>query len=158
LDFLLVACGGLFLLLVAYERTAVVEQRRPSVYSSYDRGPNGYAALYEVLRAAGVPVRRFERVLAVLDSGVKTLVITSYENDPNRKPLDQHDAAALRDFVAKGGRLVAIDSDFAGKLDVAPAVGNRPQRVHQKRAPRPRNDRLDLFVQRAARRPATSQS
>jgi Domain of unknown function (DUF4350) len=122
----LVICG-LAIVLLAYERGAVEERRRPSVYSTYDTGPYGYRALFEVLRAAGVPARRFERVLGVLDPSIGTLVVTAYEYDPSRKPLDANDAAKLRDFVKRGGRLVAIDEDFAGRLDVAPAVGTTLQ-------------------------------
>jgi hypothetical protein len=97
--------------------------RNVSVYSTYDSGPNGYRALYEVLRQAGVKVTRFERVPATLDRSISTLVVTGYENDPSRKPLDSKDAAALSSFVRNGGRLVAIDNDFAGPADVTPGAG-----------------------------------
>ncbi len=118
----LVACG-LVVVLLAYERGVTEGKQRPSVFSTYDTGPNGYRALYEVLSAAGLPVRRFERALPLLDPSVRTLVITGYEEDPSAKPLDRQDAASLRDFVTKGGRLVAIDAEFAGPQDVAPGVG-----------------------------------
>lgn len=123
LDLAIVIVCALFLVLLAYERDSTERRRQPSVYSTYDTGPNGYRALYEVLRTAGLPVRRFERELALLDPSIRTLIVTTYENDPARKPLDEHDATLLRQFVTSGGRLVAIDSDFAGRLDVAPAVG-----------------------------------
>lgn len=127
LDVIALIVIGLLLVLLAYERSAMTERQRPSVYSTYDAGANGYQALYNVLAAAGVHVRRFERVMTLLEPSVKTLVITSYETDPSRKPLDQRDTAELRRFVSSGGRLVAIDFDFAGKLDVAPAVGTTLQ-------------------------------
>ncbi len=119
---ILVVCV-VVLVLLAYERGANEATQRPSTYSTYDTGPNGYLALYEVLSDAGVPVRRFQRELPLLDPSVRTLVITGYEEDPSAKPLDERDAAWLRDFVTKGGRLVAIDAEFAGPQDVAPAVG-----------------------------------
>ncbi|HEY6327218.1 MAG TPA: DUF4350 domain-containing protein, partial [Candidatus Cybelea sp.] len=119
---ILVACA-LVLVLLAYGRSVTESEHRPSVYSTYDTGPNGYRALYEVLTAAGLQVRRFERALPLLDPSVRTLVITGYEEDPSAKPLDERDAAWLRDFVTKGGRLVAIDAEFAGPQDVAPGVG-----------------------------------
>jgi hypothetical protein len=118
----LVVCALLFVLL-GYGRFTLEQQRRPSVYSSYDTGPNGYRALYEVLAAAGLPMRRFERTLASLDSSIRTLVLTGYEDDPSAKPLDENDAGLFRDFVKKGGRLVAIDAEFAGPVDVTPGVG-----------------------------------
>lgn len=122
LDVVIVGISAALLVLLAYER-GTVGQPRPSVYSTYDTGPNGYRALYEVLRAAGVPVRRFERAVATLDPSVRTLIVTGYENDPSAKPLDEHDTAVLRRFVASGGRLVVIDSEFAGTQDVTPGVG-----------------------------------
>jgi hypothetical protein len=113
--------GAALVLALAYAG-ASAPKPRPSVFSTYDTGPNGYRALYEVLGQAGVPVRRFERALGTLDPSVRTLVITGYENDPAAKPMDEPDAAVLRRFVERGGRLVAIDAEFAGSADVAPAV------------------------------------
>ncbi len=118
---------GLALVLLGYERNAMEQERRPSVYSTYDTGANGYRALYEVLRAAGVPARRFERDLPTLDSSIKTLIVTGYEHDPSAKPLDEHDAAFLRRFVRNGGRFVAIDSEFVGQQDFTPGVGSTSQ-------------------------------
>jgi hypothetical protein len=122
-DIVILVASALVIVLLAYERSTIEKQQRASVYSTYDTGRNGYRALYEVLRAAGQPVRRFERDLATLDPSVKTLIVTGYEEDPSAKPLDEHDAAQLRSFVVNGGRLVAIDAEFAGKDDVAPGVG-----------------------------------
>ncbi len=119
----IVAVGALLFVLLAYERTSIAERQRPSVYSTYDTGRSGYRALYEVLRAAGVPAARFERDITALEPSVKTLVVTGYENDPSAKPLDEHDANTLRRFVFDGGRLVAIDAEFAGANDITPGVG-----------------------------------
>ena len=119
--------GLLLLGLLGYERSSLEQQRRPSVYSTYDTGPNGYRALYGVLGAAGVPVQRFERELGTLDPAIRTLIVTGYERDPSAKPLDERDASLLRRFVAAGGRLVAIDAEFAGPRDVTPAAGTTLQ-------------------------------
>ncbi len=127
LDVIVLIICALALVLLVYERNAIEQKRRPSVYSTYDTGPNGYRALYEVLRAARVPARRFERDLPTLDSSIKTLIVTGYENDPSAKPLDEHDAAFLRRFVRNGGRFVAIDSVFAGPQDFTPGVGSTLQ-------------------------------
>jgi hypothetical protein len=118
---ILITCS-VALLLLAYARSANDAKQRPSVASTYDTGPNGYRALYGILTAAGVPVERFQRELPLLDPSVRTLVITGYEDDPSAKPLDEQDAAWLRDFVTRGGRLVAVDAEFAGPNDVAPGV------------------------------------
>ena len=127
LDLAVVIIAALLLVLLAYERSTIEQQRRPSVYSTYDTGPNGYRALYEVLRSAGVPVRRYERELGTLDPSIETLVVTGYEYDPSRNPLDEGDTAVLRRFVMNGGRLVAVDAEFAGPQDVAPGVGTTLQ-------------------------------
>lgn len=122
---ILIGCSAVFVLL-AYERTTIAQRERPSTFSTYDVGVNGYRALFEVLAAAGVPVRRFERPLTELDGSVRTLVITGYEYEDEfrAKPLDANDAAFLRNFVRSGGRLVAIDPEFAGTSDAAPGVGS----------------------------------
>ncbi len=122
LEVAIVIVSAVVIALIAYGDGSARKQR-PSVYSTYDTGRNGYRALYEVLLDAGVPLSRFERVLGTLDPSVKTLVITGYENDPWAHPLDVHDAARLRRFVQNGGRLVAIDEEFAGPQDVTPGIG-----------------------------------
>ncbi|HZY95618.1 MAG TPA: DUF4350 domain-containing protein [Candidatus Cybelea sp.] len=127
LDVIAVVICGLVLVLLGYERSAMERRQHPSVYSTYDTGPNGYRALYEVLRTTGLPMQRFERVLGVLDPSIRTLVVTGYENDPSAKPLDEHDAETLHRFVLNGGRLVAIDAEFAGPQDIAPGVGTTLQ-------------------------------
>ena len=113
--------------LLAYGRSTLKE-KPPSIYSTYDTGPNGYRALYEVLAAAGVGVRRFQRNLGTLDPSITTLIVTGYEADASPKPLDERDATQLRRFVQNGGRLVAIDTEFAGASDVTPGVGTTERR------------------------------
>lgn len=122
LDILAILFGVALLALLAYGRQEAQRQPAPSIYSTYDAGPNGYLALYDVLHGAGVPVTRFEHVLGLLDSKVGTLVFTTFENDPNAKPMTGNDVTALRRFVQNGGRLVVLDTDFAGSRDVTPAA------------------------------------
>jgi hypothetical protein len=126
---ILILCSAL-IVVMGVERIALQQREHASVYSSYDTGPNGYRALYEVLHGSGVPVTRFERVVASLDPSVRTLIITGYEDDPNAKPLDRRDTDELRRFVTNGGRLIAIDEDFAGNLDVTPGVGTTLRTPH----------------------------
>lgn len=123
---LLVLCALIFVVL-AYERKAIQSAQRPSYYSTYDTGRNGYRALYDVLVAAGIPLTRFEQPLELLAGSARTLVITAYENEPSANPLSSQDASLLRRFVTGGGRLIAIDSAFDGPLDVAPGVGTSLQ-------------------------------
>jgi len=122
LELAILIAGAVIVVALALGRGGA--QSKPvSAYSTYDSGANGYRALYEVLRGAGVPVTRFERALGVLDPSTKTLVFTGYESDPSAKPLDERDAEFLKHFAEDGGRIVAIDAEFAGKDDVTPGVG-----------------------------------
>jgi hypothetical protein len=132
LDIGVVVVSVILVLLLTYERDTIEQKRRPSVYSTYDTGPNGYRALFEVLQAAGVPVHRFEAPLETLGSSTRTLVITGYENDRSAQlhdehDLDENDMDFLRSFVSGGGRMVAIDPQFAGRQDVTPGVGTTLQ-------------------------------
>ncbi|MBV9027868.1 MAG: DUF4350 domain-containing protein [Candidatus Eremiobacteraeota bacterium] len=122
LEVFLFIAGIAIIALIALTSGAPPKQP-PSVFSTYDTGPNGYRALYEVLGKAGVAVTRFESPLDLIAPSVRTLVLTGYENDPSAKPLDEHDTLSLRRFVENGGRFVAIDAEFAGSADVTPGVG-----------------------------------
>ncbi len=122
LELAILIAGAAIVVLLALGRGG--EQGKPvSTSSTYDSGANGYRALYEILRATGLPVTRFERALGALDPSTKTLVFTGYESDPSAKPLDERDAEFLEHFAETGGRIVAIDAEFAGKDDVTPGVG-----------------------------------
>lgn len=121
-DIAIFVAGMLLIAILAYAG-ATVPKPHPSIASTFDTGRNGYGALYEVLRNAGVPVERFERELPTLDASIRTLVVTGYEDEASAKPLDQHDAEALRSFIMKGGRLVGLDTEFAGSSDVTPGIG-----------------------------------
>lgn len=123
-DVALLAAGSIVLVLLALASESTTPRADRTTYSTYDSGRSGYRAIYETLRGAGVSVRRFERQLALLDPDVRTLVISGYEDDPDAKPLSRGDADRLARFVNGGGRLVVLDDDFAGKLDVTPGVGS----------------------------------
>ncbi len=125
LEIVILAVAALILLVLGFERKAAESASPPSVFSTYDRGPNGYAALFTVLRQAGVEVTRFERRLSQLQPEVRTLVIAEDAFDPSA--LGKGDAAVLRQFVRNGGRLVVLSSVFAGKRDAIPAVARSIQ-------------------------------
>ncbi len=122
-DILWLVTGALLLVVIAFVQDAAGRKPPPSVFSTYDTGRNGYAAWYNVAQKAGLRVRRFERALGTLDADVGTLAIGGYENDPAAKPLDENDAKFLASFVKRGGRLVVLDAEFAGKDDITPAAG-----------------------------------
>ncbi len=102
-----------------------------STYSSYDTAPNGYRALYEVLRREGVPVDRFESQLGLLPSG-GVLVITSTQPERDAglpyQSLDLNDVQRLKTFAQHGRVLLFLPEDsplavaarrFSTRLDPA---------------------------------------
>ena len=122
-DVVVIVAGLLVLGMIGYAQKQAEQRSEPSVYSTYDTGPYGYRALYAVLQKAGVRAQRFEHAIGRLDrASTGTLVIAAYEYDPAVKWPDDADIKALRSFVERGGRLVAIDDRFAGKQDVTPGV------------------------------------
>lgn len=119
----ILAIGIAVLAALSVQRERVQRASVPSTYSTYDTGPNGYRALYAVLLAAGVPLQRFQRPLGSLGGDVRTLIVSSYLGEPSERWLGSKDTDALRRFVERGGRLVALDVSFAGKDDAIPGVG-----------------------------------
>jgi hypothetical protein len=114
--------------LVAYlaiARQAELAAIKPSYFSTYDTGRNGYRAVFEVLYRKGVTVRRFERPLGLLEPDTGTLVISSSAleasfssiNGQQFSFLDASDIVTLRKFVSRGGRLVLLDTDYGGSQD-----------------------------------------
>ena len=83
---------------------------QPSTYSSYDTGPNGYRAVYEVMRREGLSVTRLESDLGTLHDQTATLVLSPNISPSGTAPavLDNADAARLADFVRGGGRIVVL--------------------------------------------------
>lgn len=93
------------LLLIVLVSIAQHRQGSVSTFSSFDRGRNGFLAIYNVLAREGVPVRRiFDRVPFV-SRDVGVLVFT--ENAPERlgggayETLSKNDVIALRAFARK---------------------------------------------------------
>ncbi|HTV91940.1 MAG TPA: DUF4350 domain-containing protein [Verrucomicrobiae bacterium] len=73
----------------------------PSVPSSYDTGPNGYRALYDVLAREGIPVTRLEAPLGLMDRNVRVLALTA-------SAYDRSDVRRLQSFLSGGGTVLAF--------------------------------------------------
>jgi hypothetical protein len=103
--------GGLLvaLLLAVTLLTSRTAEKPPlATHASADFGFGGYRAWYDVLAREGVDVRRFRRAHAALgEAGIDTLVVAF---PAHGLPSTWHaaDAAALRAWVARGGKLVDI--------------------------------------------------
>ena len=84
-----------------------------SFYSTYDTGPNGYRALFGLLRQEGATVERLQRPLGLRDPRIRTLVLSSNRADQiagvSRSSFDSGDVRRLQAFVRGGGRLVLLD-------------------------------------------------
>ena len=105
----------------------------PSTHSSYDTGPNGYRALYDVLQRESIPVTRLEEPLGLMDRNVRVLVLTSPYVDPS-------DQRRLQIFLRGGGTVLAFGTIFGlphsprvHAFDIARytnlALSKRPQRA-----------------------------
>lgn len=124
-EILWIALGVGLIVWLALARQAEVAAIKPSYFSTYDTGRNGYRALYEVLYRQGVRVRRFQRALGLLEGDTGTLVIStsafeaafSSINGQQYSSIGSSDIVHLRQFLARGGRLVVLDTDFGGAQD-----------------------------------------
>jgi len=125
-EIVILVMGLGILIVLGFAKQAAQSHRNPSVYSSYDTGPNGYRALYEVLVQEHVPAERVESELGLLQQTasetlgmpVGTLVISSiapeltYGSSLEAHPLDESDLRSLRRFVRNSGHLVVLTSAF----------------------------------------------
>lgn len=89
----------------------------PSTHSTFDTGPNGYEALYNVLESEGVPVSRWTQPLGLLPSNVRAIAVTAVPAEEGFA-YSARDAERLNAFVKNGGTIVA----FTEKGDVLNAV------------------------------------
>lgn len=114
----------------------------PSTYSTFDAGPNGYEALYNVLRSEDVPVSRLTDPLGLLPSDVRVLVVTSTFFD-GEGSYDSVDQKRLGAFIKRGGTLVV----FTDKAD--PLHGAYPAKAVRLDAKSFRNVALERRPQNA---------
>ncbi len=84
-----------------------------SAYSTFDTGPNGYQALFNVLRSENVPVDRLQQPLGLRDPNIRVLAFTSTlpEMTTNQGSVyDDNDYKQLAAFEKSGGRIVYFAS------------------------------------------------
>ena len=81
--------------------------------STYHSGPTGTRALHDFLSESGYKVMRWreapERLLSTAGGNVSTFVVIG----TTQLPFSEEHAKVLREWVARGGRFVLIDRDFA---------------------------------------------
>jgi hypothetical protein len=103
---LVVAIGLLTLLAIASSSGPV------STHSTFDTGPNGYRALYDVLLAENVPVSRLQAPLGTLDPRVRVLAVASAVSTFRglQMPIayDSADVKRLASFTKSGGTVIAF--------------------------------------------------
>lgn len=93
--------------LLAVSKESKEENEEHGSRSSYKGTPYGTLAYFELLKASGYRVSRFEKPYTALsDSSVRTLLIVC----PRQETFtDEDEFEALSDWVAGGGRVVIID-------------------------------------------------
>jgi Domain of unknown function (DUF4350) len=109
----LIALLGLLVLLATGSLYGV-----SSTHSSYDTGPNGYRALFDVLQREGIPVTRLEEPLGLMDRRVRVLVLTA-------PYVDRSDARRLQNFRHGGG--IVLRPVVANYTNLA--LSKHPQRA-----------------------------
>ncbi|HEY5256977.1 MAG TPA: DUF4350 domain-containing protein [Candidatus Baltobacteraceae bacterium] len=125
LELAAIVAGIALVIAIALARQAELAAVKPSYFSSYDSGRNGYRALYDVLSRDGVTVRRFERDLGLLDRDTGVLVVSpsdleagfSGRTGQRYASIGPSDLLRLRAFARGGGRLVVLDTAFGGADD-----------------------------------------
>jgi hypothetical protein len=101
---LLVALAGLR----ASQRTA--EYSTPS---TYDTGANGYAALYDLLRAERVPVQRYELALGQLGAARNSALVGAGNGALDAMLDSPGDARVLDAWMRQGGMLAVFDGSIS---------------------------------------------
>jgi hypothetical protein len=102
-----------------------------SAPSSYDYGPAGYAAIYELLQREDVNVSRFERSHLLLSHEIAALDLAQVPYSLLfGGGLSRGDVTALKNWVAGGGTLIVLSppyGDAGDKLLGIPATRNLKQ-------------------------------
>ena len=99
-----------------------------STHSTYDTGPRGYRALYDVLAREGVPVTRLELPLGERSPNIRVLALTA-------SGYDAADVRRLQLFMQHGGTVLAFvkigglrpTRSFLGKNYTNLALQNHPK-------------------------------
>ena len=84
-----------------------------STYSTFDTGPNGYAALFNVLRSEHVDIDRLQVPLSQRDPKIRAIAFTSTLPETMAGQgliYDENDYAALAAFAKSGGKLIYFAS------------------------------------------------
>ncbi len=107
--------------------------------STYDAGPGGYRALFEVLQRGGVRVEQFERHPAYLDDSIDVLVVSDNgfaSVGVNAAGLVSADLEAIGAWTKAGGTLVVVGRDYRedsslkmATIDVAHTSGDRARPI-----------------------------
>lgn len=83
-------------------------EAQPSTpFSSFDDGPEGYHAWYELLVKEGLDVSRFTQRAAFLDTSTAMLIVAEAPA-AFAVPVPNTDVVALADWIRKGGTLVLL--------------------------------------------------
>jgi hypothetical protein len=99
----IVALAALLAVLVLLASSSVAPPQ--SVHSTYDTGPNGYRALYDVLAREGIPVLRLELPLGQRSANIRVIALTI-------DAYDRMDVRRLQAFIHDGGRVLTFASIY----------------------------------------------
>jgi hypothetical protein len=111
---LLLTFGLVLLVLIGLSTAGSVEfdeqdeNELEPVRSSYNSGPTGTRALYQLLEESGYPVARWRERFRELPRRAKGATLIIVGPFPAQETLDDHEAEALHEWLAAGGRALVI--------------------------------------------------
>ncbi len=116
------AAAAIVVLIVLVLLKASLVEQQVSVPSTYDTGPRGYAAVYDLLSREGLQVTRYGDTISQLFSR-KGILVLAGDDALVRAAGTQAQAAALEAWVHDGGTLAVFGSSAslaAGRFGIPP--------------------------------------
>ncbi|HEV3157939.1 MAG TPA: DUF4350 domain-containing protein [Candidatus Baltobacteraceae bacterium] len=104
---ILFALAGMVVLTVLNMSHSEHETQPSTPFSSFDDGPEGYHAWYELLVKEGLDVSRFSQRAAFLDASTATLIVAEAPAE-FAVPVLESDVVALADWIREGGTLIVL--------------------------------------------------
>ncbi|MDP9016797.1 MAG: hypothetical protein M3N19_00560 [Candidatus Eremiobacteraeota bacterium] len=101
-------------------RSASQHPAEISVPSSYDTGPNGYRAFFELLGREGITPHRFVRDHHFLDARVGTLIVAQSATDvvaSRDGGMSRNDILAMKEWTRRGGTLLVLAPPYGSEYD-----------------------------------------
>lgn len=138
---LLLTLGLVLLVLIGLSAAGSVEfderdeTELEPVRSSFNPGPTGTRALYQLLEGSGYPVARWREKFSELPRRAPHATLIIVGPFPGEEPLEEAEAKALHHWVAAGGRVLIVSRYPGEQFGSALIVAELPQETPNWDAP-----------------------